>query len=434
MNNIRHYAFWAIDALKGGQYKKTLAQYKKRLKTTSPEDISTIQKASLKKLLQHAISHVSFYEDISSAELENFPIVRKEIMRKNMDSFLSKTAKKSELINRFTSGSSGTSFNFFYDKRKYLNNRVAFIYHNNLVNYSIGDRILVFRSWTDRTRLSKIKSFAQNQHMIDCNVTNESTAYFLEQIKGNRNTLFGYVSGIVGHAENIERELISGVTGIVTGSEMLTNRQRSFLHKKFRCPVFSRYSNEEQGLIAEQFSMDTDKFRVNWPMIVVEILKLDSDEWAEPGEIGRVVLTDLTNYSFPFIRYDTGDLCSYDLRDKVGNVLLYMNNIEGRALDFLYTPKGERLTPYRIENLPYWSFNIISDFQLMQEGEADYRMRVVVKKNFNENDLRQELVTILGPDANITIEQVLEIPPLPSGKRPPVINLYKKEKAGSIEI
>ena len=35
---------------------------------------------------------------------------------------------------------------------------------------------------------------------------------------------------------------------------------------------------------------------------------MDSDEPVEEGEVGRLVITDLFNYAFPMIRYDTGDL------------------------------------------------------------------------------------------------------------------------------
>lgn len=34
---------------------------------------------------------------------------------------------------------------------------------------------------------------------------------------------------------------------------------------------------------------------------------MDSDEPAEPGELGRIVITDLFNYAFPILRYDNGD-------------------------------------------------------------------------------------------------------------------------------
>lgn len=34
---------------------------------------------------------------------------------------------------------------------------------------------------------------------------------------------------------------------------------------------------------------------------------MNSDEPAEPGELGRLVVTDYYNKTFPMVRYDTGD-------------------------------------------------------------------------------------------------------------------------------
>lgn len=46
---------------------------------------------------------------------------------------------------------------------------------------------------------------------------------------------------------------------------------------------------------------------VNTQSLRVELLAPDSSDYVKPGEIGRVVITDLYNRSMPLIRYDTGD-------------------------------------------------------------------------------------------------------------------------------
>lgn len=40
-------------------------------------------------------------------------------------------------------------------------------------------------------------------------------------------------------------------------------------------------------------------YRIDTETYYYEILKMDSDEPAEPGELGRIVITDLFNYAFP---------------------------------------------------------------------------------------------------------------------------------------
>lgn len=77
------------------------------------------------------------------------------------------------------------------------------------------------------------------------------------------------------------------------------------LEKQFNCTVRSWYSNEENGIMGIQKEED-ESYRIDTESYYYEILKLDSDEPAEPGELGRIVITDLYNYAIPLIRYDNG--------------------------------------------------------------------------------------------------------------------------------
>ena len=80
----------------------------------------------------------------------------------------------------------------------------------------------------------------------------------------------------------------------------------ALLEKQFGCPVRAWYSNEENGIMGLQNEKD-EGYRIDTETYYYEILKMDSDEPAEPGELGRIVITDLFNYAFPILRYDNGD-------------------------------------------------------------------------------------------------------------------------------
>ena len=86
------------------------------------------------------------------------------------------------------------------------------------------------------------------------------------------------------------------------------------LEKHFNTKVVSRYSNEEMGILAQQSNIEQNNaFNINWASYYVEILKMDTNEKANLGELGRIVITDLFNFSMPLIRYDTGDLGVFEL-------------------------------------------------------------------------------------------------------------------------
>ena len=79
------------------------------------------------------------------------------------------------------------------------------------------------------------------------------------------------------------------------------------LRKVFGCNVVSRYSNQENGILAQEL-VDSDYFVINNASYWIEFLKLIQMWGADIGELSRVVVTDLFNYATPVIRYDTGDL------------------------------------------------------------------------------------------------------------------------------
>ena len=87
---------------------------------------------------------------------------------------------------------------------------------------------------------------------------------------------------------------------------MLFDNTRMSLEQAFHCKCVSRYANEENGFLGQDYTKN-NIFIPNRANYYIEILKLDSEESAELNEVGRIVVTDLYNYAMPMIRYDTGD-------------------------------------------------------------------------------------------------------------------------------
>ena len=104
---------------------------------------------------------------------------------------------------------------------------------------------------------------------------------------------------------------------VISGAEFLNETTRNNLKKVFGCNVVSRYSNQENGILAQEL-IDSNYFMINNASYHIEFLKIDSDQEAEIGELSRIVITDLFNFATPMIRYDTGDLAVVEEHDKYG--------------------------------------------------------------------------------------------------------------------
>src|SRR5699024_8524305 len=126
----------------------------------------------------------------------------------------------------------------------------------------------------------------------------------------------------------------------ISDSENLSVTAKAKMEEVFQCPVLNRYGNNENGIIALTMPGD-DRMHVNFPEYYVELLKLDSDEPVAPGKPGRIVITDLYNKAFPFIRYDTGDIGIADemldgqcivLRQLLGRVSSSLRRTDGQLI------------------------------------------------------------------------------------------------------
>src|SRR5699024_8903957 len=203
--------------------------------------------------------------------------------------------------------------------------------------------------------------------------------------------------------------------------EPLLKTQREIIQSFFNCDVIARYAMEEFGIIANQ-CVYTDNYHVNDASFIVEVLKKESDEPADIGEEGRIVITDLYSNAMPLIRYDTGDygvlkekcFCGYN-----GTIL---KTISGRKIQSILDSKGNKISPFSI-NVIMKEHQNIYQFQFIQEDLNQYKLLLITNEEFNgRNSIFKDLHDILGVNANIEILIVDEIKPLPSGKRPYIVN------------
>ena len=74
-----------------------------------------------------------------------------------------------------------------------------------------------------------------------------------------------------------------------------------------------------------------------------------------------------------------------------------------------------------------WQYPEIDQYQIIQEGKADYKIVITAKNGFlKEEQLKSEFIEYLGGDAHISIDYVDHIPLLASGKRKKIVNTWKK--------
>lgn len=424
--NFRDILFFGKDAANGFSISSHMKEIRKALEEKN-------NSGRLKDLLNHAVKTVPYYNTQNPASILDFPIVNKSIIKSNEQKFLSNefADKKEKLIKMTTSGSTGTPFTVYQNKNKRQRNWADTLVFENLAGYQLGHRLLYFKIWAKEKLASNWVYKAQNMVPIEVIKLDDSIiSNLLSDIHQNKSQIhsaIGYVSALEEILRYCEKNNITDLgakfSTVITISEALDMGAKEKLMQLFKCPVVSRYSNLENGILAQQTPTSYNSFLVNTASYYIEILDFEKDEPVNQGEKGRIVVTDLYNYAMPMIRYDTGDIGSVEY-DKDGR--LYLKSVEGRKLDLLFDTSANVVSSY-IMYKNMWKYTEISQYQLIQTGEKDYTFKINCHSKFEkEKQLVSEFKEFLGDDANFVVEYVDEIVLLDSGKRRKTVNLYRK--------
>lgn len=429
LEKARWQAFFALDKTKGAPVGKRFEQVKKAYEEgTSLKDT----RERVQRLIRHAVRTTEFYRQYGKdTPLTELPVVNKTVFRENYEAFRSGLYREAA-DNRImtTSGSTGTPFAMIQDKRKIDSNTADSIFLGTLANYHIGQSQAFIRVWVNNVRKGKLRLMMENAMMLDSSsLSDEALEKMTRLICRHRvKCLIGYASALGELGSYIRR---SGrdmskfsVCSVIPISETMPVGTRHMLSELFECPVRSWYSNEENGIMGVQVRDDSEAYYINSESYYYEILKMDSDEPAEDGELGRIVITDLTNYAFPVIRYDNGDTAVARHEDMGnGRFRLFLEELYGRRSDLIYDTKGQAVTPYLITN-NMWDVKGVSQFRFVQTGIRTYELRLNGDRSVMDvEDMLKRIRPTLGEDADIQVVFVDEIPVLASGKRKYIENL-----------
>lgn len=209
---------------------------------------------------------------------------------------------------------------------------------------------------------------------------------------------------------------------LATSAEVLDPHARRLIGQAFTGRLVNLYASTEAGFIAVE-CLAGRGLHVNSPRVIVEVLH--DGRPAAPGDAGTVVVTDLTNFSCPIIRYQgLHDIARWSPdRCPCGRHFPLLEVVEGRRVDTFVLPDGRVLHPFTLtlamEHIPG-----VTRFQIVQE--AVDRVRVLVVPN---GRAAPELITLvagefgrmLGPRVRIDVDAVDTIPAPAGAHWPPTV-------------
>jgi phenylacetate-CoA ligase len=388
------------------------------------------------EFVNFAIKHSAFYEDNCPVndinEIKKFPIIDKQIVRRNTREIIPRNIKEFKYKFSHTSGTTGSSliFPITYEsfQREYAFR--ALHYQWSGVDLKKKPRIAIFAGHPvarpDRRKPPFwVKDYANNWLIFSSyHLSVENLKIYIKKlIDFDPELIHGYPSTIYllslvfkqyGHK-------MKSLKSVYTASETLLDYQRKSIEDSFQVKVFNWYGNSE--MCANIVECELGELHLKLEHSFVEILN-DKNEEAKPGEEGRLVCTGFGNYAFPLIRYDIKDIVrlSKNQKSKCGRGGIIIEEIIGRVEDYVVTPDGRYIG--RLDHIFKDSVNV-REAQLIQKDVNELLIRIVPEKGYSSEDEKKifdEVKLRLGSSMRIRIEYVDKIEREKNGKFKFVIN------------
>jgi phenylacetate-CoA ligase len=352
--------YCALKGLRRFRYYREL----KRHESMSPSELQALQWQKLKAMLDHAYTNVPFYrrlfeelsavpKDFSSpTDLARLPILDRSTVRANRESMLSRNSVPETYHPHSTGGSSGEPLDFYrpWEYEEYSN--AAGGYRSaRRAGWHPGERIVWIwgapapapapapaSAW-GRAR-ARIGEWLRDGGTIVCNAfdaDDRSMHSWWEMFRQKRpRYVLGYTSALTNFALFLERSnlAVGDIRGVVSTAERIYPEQRALLQRILGGALIDQYGSREICSIAT--SCREGSMHINSDLVHVEFV---ADQEA-PG-MHRLVITDLHNMVFPFIRYEIGDTGSPEEGScSCGLPFPRMRMEIGRVFDNFISPEG----------------------------------------------------------------------------------------------
>jgi phenylacetate-CoA ligase len=261
--------------------------------------------------------------------------------------------------------------------------------------------------------------FARTGPMLVLPVTSDVAVLVDAIVDFAPTTLVVYPSTLAALVEDCRRRRVSlpGLEHLLTIGETLSPAVRADAEDAFDVSLADLYSSEEVGHIAVQCPV-SGLYHVAAEAVLAEVLD-ERGQPCTPGEVGRIVVTDLHNYATPLVRYDIGDYAEVGPACGCGRGLPTWSRVLGRERNLIRMPDGRRHWPL-LGLRDSRDVAPVTQFQVVQENAETVTARLVVERPLSraeEEQLRDRVRASLGHPFDVRFAYVDgRIPSGPTGK------------------
>jgi phenylacetate-CoA ligase len=370
-----------------------------------------------------------------NVDLENYcvvPVLTKDIIRQQGEDLYSVDHRKRHAFLNRSGGSTGQPVIFMQDRHYEACSFASRFLFNHWAGKEIGEpELLLWGSERDvlgqgeklsaRLRRWGFNTLVLNSFLM----TDDIMARHVEQWNRHKPIMiWAYASSILEFSNFIRRKGLNifQPRSIICAAETFTEDARKSIQAIFDCPVLNQYGSREAAAIACECP-NIEGLHIFSLNNKVEILD-DNLNPCKPGQMGKVFITTLDNYSMPLIRYDIGDMAipAGDKRCSCGRSWPLLEKVVGRHIEVFKTRDGKIVPAEFFIHFIGVVYNkgYVKKFQVVQKDYDRVVVRMVVDDNTDLAKFKAEVTgsikKVMGEECTVNFEYVADIAPAASGK------------------
>ncbi len=403
---------------------------KMRFLKYSRNQIEKIQLKKLERIVHHSYHTVPYYHDLFTqhsitpedirklSDIKKIPVTSKDDLISLDKERISSDAILPETMTEITtSGSTGEPFSFFSNS----------VYDNIVGLNCIRSKLHYGMKLTDKiTKIGGvISNKAPSRNIFSGNFFNKTTLSSFDSNQEKLEHLNRFQPQIIQcfisqlytfslWLEENNKRLVYIPRFILCSGEIAHPYMLEKVSLNFNTEIFDRYANAELGVVADSCNSGRC-YQIYEDTVLAEFLDLDNKTY--------IVGTNLDNFVTPFIRYNTGDMCTpvdpscENDKDNKSNLLKF-KNIVGRDNDFILLPDQTLLAPITLVYLMRAQYHFIKKYRFIQESRQSITIELVPHKTFDDSVKKSIISELRKLSKGLNPKVVLRntIPPDASGK------------------
>lgn len=398
----------------------------------SSSEIKDWQNEKLKNLISHIYHHTVYYKEMFNkyrlkpsdikdiSDLQKLPVMTKEDIINNSEKLIPDNLNNFRYKNVATGGSTGVPLKYRIDMQSYSYATATRYHHWENNGYNFGDRLAVLGGRSiipdyENSRSHNIYHYFIHKYSLNgINMSDQVCDRYLDFfIKKKIKYIYGYASAIYLLASRAEKRGIEfpDLDVCFTTGEMNPDEYREKIISVFNCKLIDIYGAMDGGI--STYELNTGAYYVGYNSIV------EIENQANGSNSGNILITDLFNYTSPFIRYQIGDQVALfqdnELRNKYNGQII--SKVWGRDLDIIRLENGHVLTGIGFTG--YFRTLNVRAFRI--EKIAPMHIECTIQKNDQyTNDEEDHIIATFkqqtGEECKISFKYVEKLESTPSGK------------------